>query len=113
MSATTSIAPEHARHTPGPWEALPYTSLSKRIIVREDRRDGIGVFELSPIHADNGEQLIPFEQFEANARLALAAPDLLAALTRLESAWAQNLGDLHDALDTARAAIARAEGRTP
>ena len=58
----------------------------------------------------------PLEQFQANARLIAAAPDMLAALKEcaLEIAQTRNrklTANEQTALDAARAAIAKAEGR--
>lgn len=82
-------------HTPGPWTYyhtgwLVYAGK----LIADCGRSG----ELSP------------DEMRANANLIAAAPDLLAALKRLLSATEQNLGDIHDAEEQARAAIAKATG---
>lgn len=61
-----------------------------------------------PMHYENAEEM------KANAHLIAAAPELLEALIELtESAkqYIDGLGDLSDAIDTAKAAIAKALGQ--
>lgn len=61
-----------------------------------------------PMHYENKEKM------KSNAYLIAAAPELLEALIELtESAIEANdgLGDLSDAIDTAKAAIAKALGQ--
>ena len=74
-------------HTPGPW-------------IRIANSIGVADAEIAKVWTtDDGRQ-------EANARLIAAAPDLLKSLQDIEAydpnSWAA---------DTARAAIAKAEGR--
>lgn len=92
-------------HTPGPWIA---------------RRGTIGttqyhIAEMMPSSADDmWPGFAPAEQQEANARLIAAAPDLLAALSTLDSIERGMQGWHEDAKAEAwakaRAALARAKG---
>ena len=53
---------------------------------------------------------------EADARLIAAAPELLHELQHLLSMWEESIGwepDYMDMADSARKAIAKAEGRSP
>ena len=84
------------KHTPGPWwyqeKSDAYTH-----IIRAGESRYLGSFSQS----DNPE-------VEANARLAAAAPDLLAALKRIDHDWDGEPEDMQEA----REAIAKAEGRS-
>jgi len=93
-----------AQHTPGPW--------------RLERTTGghPAVIGSAPLHPRGGlvAELVAVGQ--SDARLIAAAPDLLAALREVAEATsgtsADALGQLVDLMrDTARAAIAKAEGR--
>lgn len=97
-----------ATHTPGPWGCADtsYHAHDYRL----SRPNG----EHLPVNApynDHSEQ-------RANARLIAAAPDLLAALEAVLAAWDEPYyGDLDmardtmfDAIEPARAAIAKAKG---
>ena len=88
-----------SKHTPGPWT-----------FVHEGGIDG-GYF----IDAKEDVVVLPRGRLnEADARLIAAAPDLLAALKRMEIAdRKQAAGEIYDysnAVLEARAAIAKAEG---
>lgn len=95
------------KHTPGPWQVeFAHTQQSSGIVYWQ-------------VH--DGSDAIACNQFcaagnaEANARLIAAAPDLLGALKEiLESPESQeNSYDCFQGLkDLARAAIAKAEGRS-
>jgi hypothetical protein len=87
-----------AKHTPGPW----FLDDDGRIFDTPDR--GQLVAEVAT--ADPAEP--PAEEDVANARLIAAAPDLLAALEKVVAISDRK----HDAWDEARAAIAKAEGRS-
>jgi hypothetical protein len=123
------------RHTPGPWTEHPYTSVTKGICEANEQRPGfehrdivigsdktvIAVVQSHTLpmpysgypHVDNDAEL------EANARLIMAAPDLLAALRLCEKClpclrvdnWPPGFALKKEAIEAARAAIAKAEGR--
>ncbi len=83
-------------HTPGPWEI---------------GQDGLGI----SVDADGVPVCMcdgPVEDNEANARLIAAAPDLLVAGQHiLQVAWNGTYAEQESALQSLRAAIAKAEGR--
>jgi len=95
-------------HTPGPWHTHG-TAIHAQYRYA-GRKHHHHVAEVSPLvsaeaHGDIGTP-------EANARLIAAAPELLRALKRIAevragSPWAEGMAGI------ARAAIAKAEGRTP
>jgi hypothetical protein len=89
------------KHTPGPW-AIGLESDDDRFQVIASTGEHICYVELDPVGS--------------NARLIAAAPDLLAALKWAVDCSDMNLDDLDldtcAALDAARAAIAKAEGRS-
>ena len=93
-------------HTPGPWKVAPELTGKGDVshYIFEDEADPAEL--LASIHYVN--------ESEANAALIASAPDLLAALRRLESAvtTSQSGAYLDVVCAEARAAIARAEGRT-
>lgn len=92
-------------HTPGPWTLGEKRDSCRRV----NDPEGFGI--VSVIATD--------EQSEANAALIAAAPELLAALRKLEAlvdGWENTLTEKAGAvvsahLATARAAIAKAEGQ--
>jgi hypothetical protein len=97
-------------HTPGPWVVGPVDDT----VVTHLGRDGVR-YEIAAIDGDyNSPDEWP--TMEANARLIAAAPDMLDALKallfeldeRFPYGWLRRL----DCLPKARAAIAKAEGRT-
>lgn len=101
-------------HTPGPWVVARGDSVYAR------RGDGI---PLAPIADCNTSRTVTAADRAANAALIAAAPELLAALRALlpviDKAWEYDgdvFGMLHnaavDADAAARAAIAKAEGRS-
>lgn len=66
------------------------------------------VASVYPMHYENAEEM------KANAHLIAAAPELLEALIELTESAKEaidGLGDLADAIDTAKAAIAKALGQ--
>lgn len=101
-----------AVHTPGPWKIDPKTST--RIVGAGDR----GIASAGG-YFNNQDSAAVYAENEANARLISAAPDLLAAARALFDAphydhFATRLNDAEmAALDALRAAVAKAEGRTP
>ena len=95
-----------AAHTPGPWSIGMYGILK--------RNENESVQRIVDFYGQNDTD-------KANANLIAAAPDLLAALKEFDAAITE--GGLFEtapqrhrgrkALIAARAAIARAEGRSP
>lgn len=87
-------------HTPGPWRVGP---------THKDDSFAIHAQTASVVHCK------PFssshKSAEANARLIAAAPDLLAALISLVRASDGHHGSIRER-DIARAAIAKAEGKS-
>ena len=100
----------NTKHTPGPWEVVvnPY-STGRYVYSADNRRLAIVNEKDAGLEADESR---------ANARLFAAAPDLLDALELLMDY--QNGPPLpsyghrwNEAMELARAAIAKAEGATP
>ena len=86
---------EAVKHTPGPWKAgTGWVGTNDNAMICGD---------FPGIYRDNG-------QAEANLRLIAAAPDLLAALIQMLHEYAPLMGSTQ-AVDVARAAIAKAEGK--
>lgn len=93
-----------SKHTPGPWYAKG--SSENRAWEVAERNTGELVAELNTIDATG----------EADARLIAAAPDLLAALRGLVRdiegrEKRTGITQMGTAIDAARAALAKAEGR--
>ena len=87
-------------HTPGPW-------MSQGIVVFAPHEDHI-IAEATYVGGKIG-----FNQAVANARLIAAAPDLLAALRAIESAYDGSMTPLQAisrTMPVVRAAIGKAEG---
>lgn len=103
MTKTASYAEQsapRAQHTPGPW----YIGMRPGPMIYGDAPRGAQV-------ADMSGPLIPADENSANARLIAAAPDLLAALREIADLPGYVRGSaLEMAVQTARAAIAKAEG---
>lgn len=107
---------KQAAHTPGPW-IVCINSLDDRLCIEQDR----AAMEASGNHEeptvvvgcvdDMGDGLNR-EIGEANARLIAAAPDLLASLARVLTAFARRdsgaRADRGGAIASARAAIDKA-----
>lgn len=95
------------KHTPGPWE-WDWRQIDGEADcgVRWMKREG---HAYSVCRAPRYQSQ---EQWEADARLIAAAPDLLSALIAMEAkASKQNWNDAYpDQLEAARAAIAKATG---
>lgn len=90
-------------HTPGPWLFSPVNDCAVAIV--ED--DGTSIFDVTVNLHTTGHSALA-----ANAALVAAAPDLLAALQWALSQIEDSLDPDHQAaLESARAAIARATGR--
>ena len=90
-------------HTPGPWTVDPRTLA----VYAPDRHGHAAAVRV----AECGRTLLPAAEIHANAALVAAAPDLLAALQWALSQIEDSLDPDHEtALESARAAIARATG---
>jgi hypothetical protein len=93
------------KHTPGPWEVFYKTKYDEWHVSVPMSEGNMrwGLF-------DDG---VRSENPEADARLIAAAPDLLKACKALELLFAPLARDCTaaDAIDKARAAIAKAEGQ--
>jgi hypothetical protein len=88
------------KHTPGPWKA--YNQIGSRIL--QSWYVGSDTAAVCRV----GDGALSPEETVANARLIAAAPELLAALNLIIAAY----GNLQSgAIDLARSAIAKAEGR--
>lgn len=97
---------EIAKHTPGHWEARPWPREEGKFQIWGSHPGSKGsTFRAWVASVRAGE--LSDETNEANARLIAAAPELLAALWKIA-------GDTYDdnAEKIARAAIAKAEGRS-
>lgn len=94
---------EQAKHTPGPWRV--YERYIEPASTSTCHVGAIAVLEeyTGAIHE-------PFENWEANARLIAASPNLLRVAHLLVS-WLDEEEGAHKLCDAARAAIAKAEGR--
>lgn len=98
-----------AKHTPGPWVAHGYPNGSRQIGPAEPF--GVVCEVWSAIGTDSADAIA---QADANERLIAAAPDLLAALQRLDridrglDAWHEDARA--EAWQQGRAAIAKATG---
>jgi hypothetical protein len=95
----------NTKHTPGPWEAFGPVKFT---VYGGDPKVRIAVIDYC-----TGA---PTDEHDANGRLIAAAPDLLAALRLAQEAMRAPLDDWkgeieRKALDAARAAIAKAEGK--
>ena len=94
------------KHTPGPWLAKESSSSRKQLIVCP--RGQI---------AEIGFVSIPVSEWEANARLIAAAPDLLAALERMLARFQvitpDGYSDPGGDISAARIAVARAKVPQP
>ena len=92
-------------HTPGPWKAsqgLP--SIGWHVGMP-------GRWRLIVVGRDERDEGMSDEELRANARLIAAAPELLEALRHLVARVIEN-GGTGDLIDSALAAIAKAEGIT-
>ena len=88
------------KHTPGSWERS-----------HQSREIFGGSRHIASVHTAFGV----WEANEANANLIAASPDLLAACEGLVD-WVdpnEAMDGLHRQIDDARAAIAKAKGKTP
>lgn len=108
-------------HTPGPWKATPDKPNAHRYQIVANAHDNIlaEVLAYGVGMVDEGETA-PWHNARDNANLIAAAPELLEALKGIfeqcalvHKRWGDgnNLREATAAIDTARAAIAKAEGR--
>lgn len=94
-----------SKHTPAPWEVVRRTN--SHLEIEAPNQIGYSAKKIATLSATN---------FEANARLIAAAPDLLAELHRIVDAnprlWDEDMRDQFEqwAKNRARAAIAKVEG---
>jgi len=107
---------DNTKHTPGPWEYVPSTENHGAYICGPWGSTVCDCYTMTVPGPFNGWKAkpVPFhgEAMDANARLIAAAPDLLAALKDL-LAYVEGVYGDHESSEgeTARAAIAKAEGR--
>lgn len=93
-------------HTPGPWFIADKKFTGGAIIVSHDDPDGGGdsIADFSPCGPWVSE-----ETAYADARLCIAAPDMLAVLRHIRDSYP---GYIPDFVEAVNAAIAKAEGRS-
>jgi hypothetical protein len=96
-----------SKHTSGDWQCSPEDATGGAFVIHN------GFYQLAIVSIHAGDEENRASEAEANARLIRTAPELLAALKALVSdceLGASEVGDADTAwLDTARAAIAKAE----
>lgn len=94
------------KHTPGPWVIGPYGVSGGIGIDAADPADGkkFEVCEVWGVDLNTEHD----ERSRANAKLIAAAPNLLEALQDLVTELGDDWNMLHNYLDRARAAIAKA-----
>lgn len=91
------------KHTPGPWGEL--TMFDHNLTIGIDYPEGDDRDHyLAEVTCGDPDEL------EANARLIAAAPDLLAALQGIQSAWDENRLLTSDEAAAMRTAITKAIG---
>ena len=108
-----------AKHTPGPWSVPHFAQDEVGCDCAYVLCDGVMGAVCTITVSKEGDDP-PIEQAKANARLIAAAPDLLAALKRVENSWRDKYTGPEDPRAMARfsiwremlAAIAKAEGRS-
>lgn len=106
MGESISAAGIEAAHTPGPWEALGASAVRTRFVMGDPAWPGLLVADIN--------HTMP--EARANAALIAAAPEMLDALWGLDRVLNKPGLPMHAdavqaAIESARAAIARAEGR--
>ena len=101
-------------HTPGPWK-LHSAGMQFSWEINQHVPDGGLWSAVVEVNANGlGSRTVKVKEAEANARLIAAAPELLRELKHLLSMWEEAIGwekDYMDMGDSARAVIAKAEGR--
>lgn len=101
------------KHTPGPWEDAEYP-----VVFAPYPKDSVAMVEVANCMLDRDI----FDQWQANARLIAAAPELLEACKAVDEWLMEGFADsdaddpvyneaFRRALRTVRAAIARATGQ--
>jgi hypothetical protein len=104
-----------ARRTPGPWRIYKDEYVEKsRFVIGED---GTLIADVYADYPDSNLGVPQAYEFPANARLIAAAPELLAALEYFYNIMRDyrssvEKGYVKHALDMARDAIAKVEGRS-
>lgn len=106
MPNVDSVTEKSAAHTPGPWTVHMPGSV-RACDGSHDTVDGCRTIVEAEIIG------IPRAEAEANARLIAAAPDLLQLVREALDAFEnrESVINIRDWVTSARAAIARAEGR--
>lgn len=103
-------------HSPGPWREGPTDGIGQVGRLRVVDANGVQVADCeSPKRADNPLVFVrPMAEDEANVRLVMAAPDLLAIVRLMLAASEDEFFDrLYAVQDDARALIARIEATAP
>lgn len=99
-----------SKHTPGPWSIGDDNNATCEVIAGPV---AIPLDRIGRSPDAGSEYIISRDEMSANARLIAAAPDLLAALERLERLSGSAMMTDDPAREWARAAIAKAKGVTP
>lgn len=109
-----------SKWTPAPWRVVRPNHNPKEVYVRDD--GGLIAQGPFPTHWEGQDERFAKEvdQYEANAHLIAAAPDLAEALEKLinsleNTTWSswQATDKFMPHLDAARSALSRAKGETP
>lgn len=104
-----------ATHTPGPWKVIDGIGCGSIYSIKQETPSHNNGVLAAVLHAPDAKA--PLMVAQANARLIAAAPELLAALYKIAewdpaSAPGEPNGmSVIDAIDIARAAIAKARGQ--
>lgn len=101
-----------SEHTPGPWYANDLGQIWRKS-TWDLYKIGDKVTEENPVataHDGWDAKRLEFFSVQANARLIAAAPHLLHALKWLLNGCQSDTDTLNNAIDFARAAIAKAKG---
>lgn len=99
---------DEKKHTPGPWRAG-----RDGTVVCDAQHSGNHLMREADLSFYDGHLLAESIANPADARLVAAAPELLEALKRIEQGCSFPSDDVQRAMrDVARAAIAKAEGKT-
>lgn len=103
------------KHTPGPWEVFSNSFIEAGVRAANNPYGTDFEFRIAEVSGDWRDEP-KGGAAAANARLIAAAPELLEALTAMVDAHDRWLGsdrpDAKEAMKRARAAIAKAEGRS-
>ncbi len=116
VSANVEVSASPAKHTPGPW-LVDHTHANMFPFIY---KEGLGT--IAEVFCDKFSRPGFEQEAEANARLIAAAPTMLEALKALPleafdkdmdacdaAEFVDNAGDFFEAMQKARAAIAKAE----